>query len=286
MSDVTPVPTGHMVCLHRSEGETSPARSTPAPRLLDLFCGEGGAGAGYLAAGFDVTGVDHEKARGRHYPGHFVHADALDYLTEHGGEYDAIHASPPCQAYSITRHSHHVEHPALLEPTRDLLGKSGVPWVIENVPGAPLDHPITLCGAYFDRTAVDHDGTRLVLRRHRLFESNVWVWPTPCYCIAYRHLGYRVAGSYGGGSQTRAKAKVRRGGYTPDKDTRADLLGVTYPMTWQGLADAIPPVYTQHIGDALLAALNHTTSGQPPKMPPPFRVDTSDDGQLALFPAP
>jgi len=235
-----------------------------------------------------VTGVDHEKARGRHYPGTFVHADALDYLAEHGHEYDAIHASPPCQAYSITRHSHKVEHPALLEPTRDLLATLDVPWVIENVPGAPLDHPITLCGAYFNRVAVDEDGTRLVLRRHRLFESNVWVWPTPCYCIAYRNLGFKVAGSYGGGSQTRAKAKVRRGGYTPGKDTRAVLLGIAFPMTWQGLADAIPPVYTQHIGDALLAALmpEHTTSGQPPKITRPFRVDTSDAGQLALFPVP
>jgi DNA (cytosine-5)-methyltransferase 1 len=276
------VPNSPMVCLHGSEEQTTPAQ----PRLLDLFCGEGGAGAGYLAAGFNVTGVDHEKARGRHYPGEFIHADALAYVEEHGHEYDAIHASPPCQAYSITRHSHKVEHPALLDPTREALTTLGIPYVIENVPGAPLDHPITLCGAYFDRTALDHDGTRLVLRRHRLFESNVWIWPTPCYCIAYRIRGFKVAGSYGGGSQTRAKAKVRRGGYTPGKDTRADLLGVEFPMTWQGLADAIPPSYTKHIGADLLAALGQdpTTSAQPPKVwPPPFQVDTSDDGQLPLF---
>lgn len=253
----------HTVCLHRPNGQTTPAQ----PTLLDLFCGEGGSALGYQAAGFTVTGVDHLRARRLHYPGTFVHADALEYLAEHGHEYDVIHASPPCQAYSITRHSHKVEHPDLVAATRTGLAASRRPWVIENVVGAPLDHPITLCGSYFNLTAVDDDGTRLVLRRHRLFESNVWLNPSPCYCLAYKDRRYKVGGAYGGGSQTRAKAKVRRGGYTPPKHVRAALLGVPGDsMTWDGLSQAVPPAFTAYIGEQLR---DHLDWPEPDGLHPP-----------------
>lgn len=226
------------------------------PSLLDLFCGEGGAALGYQRAGWTVTGVDSRPACGRHYPSTFVAADALEYAAEHWREYDAIHASPPCQLYSQSRHTHHAEHPDLVDPTRDLLEATGLPWIIENVPGAPLRMPITLCGAYFDLTTTDTDGTLLVLRRHRLFESNVWLTPTPCYCVAYRHRGYQIGGSYGGGSVSREAAKIRRGGYTPGKAQAAALLGIDpATMTKYGLRQCIPPAYTEHLGHDLAAAL-------------------------------
>jgi DNA (cytosine-5)-methyltransferase 1 len=248
-------------------------------RLLDLFCCEGGAGMGYHRAGFDVTGVDNVD-RSRRYPFRFVQADALEYLAAHGHEYDAVHASPPCQAYSITRHSHTTAHPELLGPTRVVLThpevlRPGTPWVIENVPGAPMQTPITLCGSSFGLTTTDDDGTPLVLKRHRLFESNVLLLPLECDCALYRDRGYQVAGAYGGGSSDRAHARevprvagaygggssdrahareVPRGGYTPSKAKRSDLLGVEW-MTLYGQSQSLPPAYTEYIGLQLLEHL-------------------------------
>ena len=140
------------------------------PRILDLFCGAGGAGEGYRRAGFDVYGVDLTFMP--RYPFPFFQGDALDTMWrllagdviefKHWhvpgsdkpwrveemmlSDFDAIHASPPCQAYSVTRHSHHIEYPMLVEPIRELLIRTGLPYVIENVVGAPLLNPTTLCG--------------------------------------------------------------------------------------------------------------------------------------------
>src|SRR4051812_9767099 len=113
------------------------------PRLLDLFCGQGGAGEGYARAGFDVVGVDLDPQP--RYPHPFEQGDALEYVKANGHQFDVVHASPPCQAYSITRHTHHVTHPELIEPTRAALVATGLPYVIENVEGAPLLDPVTLC---------------------------------------------------------------------------------------------------------------------------------------------
>lgn len=221
------------------------------PRLLDLFCCEGGAAMGYHRAGFDVVGIDIEN-RAKRYPFEFIQADAIEYALKHGHEFDAIHASPPCQAYSITKHSHDKEHPDLVEPTRDALRATGRPYIIENVPGAPLIDPITLCGSSFDLTATDDDGTRLVLKRHRLFESNVHLWPVECLCLLYKDRGYQVGGAYGGGSADRTHAReVRRGGYTPGKSVRGGLLGIDW-MTLHGLSQSIPPAYTEYLGTQLL----------------------------------
>src|SRR5262252_422519 len=106
------------------------------PRLLDLFCGAGGAAMGYSRAGFDVTGVDHRPMP--RYPFVFVQADALEYVAEHGREYDVIHASPPCRAYSRMRRITKREYPELIAPTRATLDAVGRPFVIENVEHAPL----------------------------------------------------------------------------------------------------------------------------------------------------
>lgn len=256
------------------------------PRLLDLFCCEGGAGSGYASAGFDVVGVDLDAGRRRHYPFGFHAGDVLAVLdtllagstvafTVPGtgqtrvlglADFDAIHASPPCQAYSITRHSHSVAHAELVVPTRDRLRATGLPYLIENVPGAPLLAPLTLCGAALGRTATDLDGERLVLKRHRLFESNLALMGLECACADYRNAGYRVAGVYGGGAIPKGRyvaevlaAKeharhVRRGGYTPVKEVAAELIGAPW-MTYHGLSQSIPPAYSEFLGEQVLARL-------------------------------
>ncbi len=143
------------------------------PRLLDLFCGGGGASEGYRLAGFDVVGVDHLPQR--HYRGGaFVQADALDFVRAHGHEFDAIHASPPCQAYSSLRSLQPTkEYPDLIPATREALIATGKPHVIENVPGAPLGggdtYLLMLCGTMFGLATPDG---RAEIWRHRLFETN------------------------------------------------------------------------------------------------------------------
>jgi DNA (cytosine-5)-methyltransferase 1 len=220
------------------------------PTLLDLFCCEGGAGAGYARAGFTVTGVD-INAQHR-YPYAFHQGDALEFVLNHGHRFDVIHASPPCQAYSITRHTHTRQHPDLLAPTRAALRSTGRPYVIENVEGAPLLNPLRLCGSEFDLVATDDDGTPLRLQRHRLFESNVFLTGNG----GCRHdPRVDVAGAYSGGSSDRRHAReVRRGGYTPAKHVREQLLGIEW-MTLHGLSQSIPPAYTEHLGAQLIEHL-------------------------------
>jgi DNA (cytosine-5)-methyltransferase 1 len=220
------------------------------PRLLDLFCGAGGAAMGYHRAGFDVVGVD--IAKQPHYPFEFHQADALTYPL---GGFDAIHASPPCQAYSITKNAHSREHPRLVEPVRARLQGSGLPWVIENVVGAPLLDPVTICGSMFDLRAWDHYiGQMVQLKRHRLFESQVMLMaPGPC-----RHVkGMRVGGVYGGAwSKNRSTdpSVKRTGGYAPPDDVQRVLMGIDW-MPRKPLAQSIPPAYTEWIGAQLLRAL-------------------------------
>jgi len=222
-------------------------------RLLDLYCCEGGSATGYANAGFDVVGVD--IAPQRRYPFEFHQGDAIDYLLEHGREFDAIHASPPCQAYSITKHSHSKEHPDLLEPTRRALQQIGKPYIIENVEGAPLIDPLLLCGTMFGLRAVDVDGVPLALQRHRLFESNVWLMSAGG--CAHDHT--QVAGVYGGSRHTKPEDRDnpgRRGGYTPATSIRADLMGMPWASQY-GLSQAIPPAYTEFLGGQLM---RHLTS--------------------------
>lgn len=149
------------------------------PRLLDLFCGAGGAAVGYHRAGFDVVGVD--LAPQPDYPFDFVRHDALDLNIGYMREFDAIHASPPCQAHSsITKVNGTAHlHPQLIEPTRDLLNLVGLPYVIENVVGAPLLDPVQCCGSILCPTIVV-DGVLSSIRRHRRFESNVKLIGSGC----------------------------------------------------------------------------------------------------------
>lgn len=143
------------------------------PRLLDLFCGAGGGGYGYHLAGFDIVGVD-IVAQPR-YPFAFVQADALEYVAAHGREFDAIHASPPCQKFTALGRLHaangyYARHVDLIAETRQALRRLGLPYVIENVPGAPLENPVMLCGSMF--------GLRVY--RHRIFETS-WFQLAPSH---------------------------------------------------------------------------------------------------------
>lgn len=205
------------------------------PRLLDLFCGAGGCAVGYDRAGFDVTGVDNRPQP--RYPFAFHQADALEFLAAHGREYDAIHASPPCQAYSrvTKRWGRTGDHPDLIGHVRDMLAGYAVPWVIENVGGAPLCCPFMLCGSMFG----------LKVRRHRWFESSDVIL-APC-CRHRRHeYVVQVNGNPGGSS--------RRDSHIPrhTADEWAKAMGIDW-MTAKELSQAVPPAYAEFIGLRLMA---------------------------------
>lgn len=227
------------------------------PKLLDLFCCEGGAARGYMQAGFEVTGVDLHSRFKKYYPGEYVVADAFDYLRENWRNFDAIHMSPPCQAFSVaTIGLDQSKYPRLIAACRVEAMATDKPYIIENVVGAisQMIDPIMLCGSMFDLTAVDDDGTLLRLERHRLFESNIKITP-PKMC--YHDTSIPVGGVYGGGRSDRAEAKhVRRGGYTPLKHVRAALMGVQEnEMSMRGLSQALPPAFTNHLGNQLLSVI-------------------------------
>lgn len=222
-------------------------------RLLDLFCCEGGAAVGYARAGWDVTGIDLEPRFAKRYPFEFHAADAIEYVREHGHEYDAIHASPPCQGYSRGNAGRITKWPKLIPAVRDALEATGLPYIIENVKdaGPEMLDPIGLCGCMFNLSTIDTDGERIHLQRLRLFESNVPIHaPRPCDHTAHTW----VAGAYGGARRDKHEAKyVRKGGYVPrDKTVVKALLGIEHDMTWNGLFECIPPAYTEHIGGQLL----------------------------------
>ena len=220
------------------------------PRLLDLFCGAGGCSVGYHRAGFDVIGVDINPQP--NYRGCFEQADAIDVLRQvvndigkYGLGYlrlNAIHASPPCQAYSTTAALHRYEHPDLIEPVRELLHATGLPYVIENVVGAPLHNPFQLCGSSFG----------LRVWRHRLFETN---WPVgmvpPC-----SHAEHPDPVDVTGTGSRRISARSDGAGGNSRKprnlDDARDAMGIDW-MTRRELSQAIPPAYTEFIGAQLLA---------------------------------
>lgn len=182
---------------------------------------------GYHRAGFDVVGVD--TKRQRHYPFPFIQADALQYVAEHGREYDAIHASPPCQAYSRSAALHtNLHHPKLIVPTRAALRATELPYVIENVVGAPLLSPIVLCGTMFG----------LKVFRHRLFESNLAL-------LQERHAVHSGKTVKSGGEYVSVFGHEHR-----LAEGRA-AMGIDW-MNRDELAQAIPPAYTEYVGRQLL----------------------------------
>lgn len=212
------------------------------PRLLDLFCGAGGAAMGYHRAGFDVVGVDIEPQP--RFPFEFIQASwdeplmFLPGLWEREGVPYVIHASPPCQRYSTMtkKWGRSDDHPDLVEPVREHLQLVGAPYVIENVVGAPLLNPIRLCGSSFG----------LPVRRHRLFEmSDPPLLVPPC-----QHDGpaLQVNGHPGGSSKRDPNARF---GSTEEWKVG---MGIDW-MNAPELAEAIPPAYTEWIGRQLIAVL-------------------------------
>jgi DNA (cytosine-5)-methyltransferase 1 len=218
-------------------------------RLLDLFCGAGGAAMGYHRAGFEVVGVDIEPQS--HYPFEFTQADALAFPLD---GFDAIHASPVCKRWSqVTRTSVDPEsHPDTLTPIRErFLTEAIVPWVIENVPCAPLIDPIMLCGSMFD----------LDVQRHRLFETNWGLvdhhWPCRHGIWAPRYAPNRSDRKRNPNALARVTSVAGGGGggHGQRMDDWKRAMGIDW-MPRDRLAQAIPPAYTEFIGGQLLAHLD------------------------------
>lgn len=202
-------------------------------KLLDLFCGAGGASMGYAQAGFEVTGID--VKHGKRYPYTYIRGDVRDYLSvEFLSQFDVIAASPPCQTFSATKHLRNAQGKStskinMIPEVRDALIASGKPYVIENVPNAPLINPVQLCGSAFG----------LKVRRHRLFESNVELKGTGCN---HKTQGKPI-GIYGS-----MRDEIPNGGHTAKTMTEAnEAMGITH-MIWGELVESIPPAYTNYIG--------------------------------------
>ncbi len=204
------------------------------PKLLDLFCGGGGAAMGYYRAGFDITGVDNKPQP--YYPFKFIQADVFEYMESRGHEYDIFHASPPCQLFTtITPNPE--GHPDLIAKTREYIQARGKPYIIENVPGAPLIQPfVMLCGTMFD----------LLVIRHRHFECFPPILFAPRAC---RH-----------------ERPVVKCGRRPDRNKHyhsvvghfsdIEFAKVAMGMNWgtaKELAQAVPPAFTQWVGEQMIS---------------------------------
>ena len=216
------------------------------PLLLDLFCGAGGCAMGYHRAGFDVVGVD-IKPQPR-YPFDFIRGDALEYgLTiarENNGVYDAIHASPPCQQYSPLKALQQGKtYPDHIAATRELLQKTGLQYVIENVPGAPMFKSIVLCGGMF--------GLRTY--RHRWFECNFMVMQLEHPRHVAKTSTKKRRACFDAGLHISVTGDV--GSYVGPA-----CMGIDW-MTGNELSQAIPPAYTEYIGRQLLRAISATCGG-------------------------
>lgn len=201
------------------------------PTALDLYCCQGGAAQGLADAGFQVIGVDIEPQP--NYPFPFIRADAVTTMP---AGFDFIWASPPCQAHTKAQRIQRRKHPDLIEPTRAMLRASGIPYVIENVVGAPLENPILLCGAMFG----------LMTYRHRLFECSfpIYIPEHPEHTAPNRKMGrpvqegemMHIVGNFSGVQRAR------------------DIMGTQW-MNRDGLREAIPPAFAKHIGLAAMAKI-------------------------------
>ncbi len=202
-------------------------------RLVALFCKAGGATNGYQDAGFYVVGVDIEPQP--NYCGdEFIQADALDWGVTWSGSFDAAHASPPCQAYTVLGQSERNKgkvYPDLLAATRRLLEASGLPWVIENVPGAPMRPDVVLCGSMFGMN----------VRRHRWFECS---WPVSPLTLTCDHSRRPVVVSGNNHSGGFTAAQIKEAMEMPWMKTRAEV------------RQAIPSAYTEWIGKQLMYFLD------------------------------
>ena len=218
----------------RTAADWLPARPWNGLTVLDTYSCAGGMGMGFYLAGFDVVGVD--IADQPNYPFAFVQGDAVQYIRAHGAEFDLIHGSPPCQAYSPLNAYNHKVYPELIGPTRDAMRASGRPYVIENVEaaGPELIDPVTLCGPMFD----------LRVYRHRLFETSfpLTAPPHPEHTALCTRNGYlptpgRPFMTITGGKHSKAWQRAA-----------AEAMGMPWVGTVREVCEAIPPVYAQWIG--------------------------------------
>ena len=240
------------------------------PRALDLFCGAGGATAGLQRAGFEVIGIDHNPRRAKRYCGHFICADALAPPVRLA-DYDLIWASPPCQRYTniwLGQEYMRDRYPNLIPATRALLQSSGVPWVIENVPGAPLRADVVLTGAVFGLDIV----------RKRLFEVQGF---EPPFILLQEHFQKTVSNGdlacvAGQGANNAwnvrrkadkraSQAKATKWRHLPeDLKTRlrernsvagwGEAIGIDW-MTRDELREAVPPAYAEFIARRAIEAM-------------------------------
>ena len=228
------------VGLQGKRPDASPTAYPHRPWLLDVFCGAGGASMGYHRAGFHVVGVDIKPQP--NYPFAFHQADAIEFLSELISigpahyQFAAIHASPPCQHASKAKVLWDNIHPDLLEPTRELLEASGLPYVIENVKGAALRDPVVLEGQMFG----------LNTHRPRLFETN---WPLEVPILRLTP-----------GPMAKMGRPIRRGesvqviGHFSDVNAGREAMGIDW-MSRDEMSEAIPPAYTEFIAGQLVQYL-------------------------------
>lgn len=224
----------------------------PRPRALDLFCGAGGMAKGLQDAGFYVVGVDIAD-QPRYCGDEFVQADALAVLrgfTDHldtddrvrwEDRFDVIHASPPCQAYS-TATKHRDRHPDLVATTRGLLSETGRPWVMENVPNAPMLWGVTLCGGMFG----------LEIRRHRTFELSFMVLQPHHRCPL---KPWEVTGHAGGHNRLSQSHRKYR-----DTEHAKQLMDMPWCKTSREVTEAVPPAYGEWIGRRLMEQIERVNA--------------------------
>lgn len=205
------------------------------PRALDLFCGAGGATKGLQLAGFHVTGVD-IRPQPRYCGDEFHYADALEFPLE---GFDFIWASPPCQRYTMAQNAakNAAAHPDYIPPMRERLKASGLPWVIENVVGAPLVCPILLCGLALG----------LRVKRHRLFESNMLLMAPPC--PSHQQDYYVIFGH-----EVRERRHGKASGRKNKIAVGRQAMGIDW-MTRGELSESIPPAYSEFLAHQILRML-------------------------------
>ena len=212
-------------------------------KALDLFCGQGGSSVGLFYAGFDVTGVDKDD-HSKEYPFEFMQSDVFDLDMEFLKSFDLINASPPCQMYIFTNRNkpESKKFPRLLEETRELLQKTGKPYIIENVPGAPIREDLLLCGEMFG----------LKTLRHRYFEIEGFHVPRLKHL---NHKGLAIKGDYIGcysGAKGNPRSRAKYGRYEPKLEEKKKALQIFWMRGEDAIHNAIPPKYYEYIGSQFL----------------------------------
>ena len=213
-----------------------PERTPNGLRLLDTYCCQGGASMGYYLAGFHVEGVDlNPQPR---YPFPFHQGDAVQFIREHGHEYDVITGSPTCRRWTNAQKIRGNDHPDLITPTREAMQDSGKPYIIENVEGAAaaMVDPLLLCGAMFG----------LKTYRHRLFESDLPLGTR----LHPRHLAPLAKM----GRPVRDGEFMHVVGNFTDAARAREVMGMPWASR-DGLREAIPPAYTRFLGEQVAAQL-------------------------------